>query len=188
MTARFTLSRRDRRAVMVGALLLVPALAWRLVLQPYVRARSDLSARVSEQRALLARELAVVGAARRMTSDLRRAQRQFATRQARLLPGREPLAATGTLVTLVGDEARRSAVLLNAVASRQPEPAAGGLVGVRIEMRGRSDLQGLLEWLGALEAGARLLRVDALTVTGGPEVLRVGAVIRGYVRGTEGAQ
>ena len=73
---------------------------------------------------------------------------------------------------------------------RPAEPEPGGLISVRIEVRGRTDLYGLLDWLSALSAGSRLLRLEALTVARtaerdskaqGPEILRVGAVIRGYV-------
>jgi hypothetical protein len=103
------------------------------------------------------------------------------------------LGATAALVGIVGDEARRHSVLLESIESRAAEGAGGGLVAVRIEVRGRSDLEGFLGWIRSLETGARLLRIDGLTVgrsDAGSEVdsldtetLLLAAVIRGYVLG-----
>jgi hypothetical protein len=193
MNAWTRLGARDRRAVTFGALILVPALAFSLLVQPYRRARAELRDRVTEQRGLLARELALVAAADRLPSDLKDAARSLAGLRPRCLPGRDPLGATAALVGIVGDEARRHSVLLESIESRAAEGAGGGLVAVRIEVRGRSDLEGFLGWIRSLETGARLLRIDGLTVgrsDAGSEVdsldtetLLLAAVIRGYVLG-----
>jgi len=191
MNAWTRLGARDRRAVTFGALVLVPAVAFTLVVQPYRRARAELRDRVMEQQGLLARELALVAAADRLPSDLKDAARSLAGLRPRCLPGRDPLAATAALVSIVGDEARRHSVLLESIESRAAESAGGGVAAVRIEVRGRSDLEGLLGWLRSLETGGRLLRIDGLTVgrsDAGSEVdsldtetLLLAAVIRGYV-------
>jgi len=197
MKLPITLAPRDRRALALGVSVLAAALFWRFVAQPLARARAELGARVAEQRGLLARELAAVGTAQRAADDLQGAREEFSQRRARLFPGREPLGATAALVSLVGEEARRRSVQLEAIEPRPADPESGGLVGVRIEVRGRTDLYGLLDWLGALEAGPRLLRLEALTLariaepgtkSKGPETLRVGAVIRGYVFSPERTQ
>ena len=191
MNAWARLRSRDRRAITVGALVLVPALGFSLVARPYARARADLERRLDEQRALLGRELALVDAAGRLPTAMDAAARELARRRARLLPGRDGLSATAALVDVVGDEARRHSVLLEAIESRQPEATGSGLLAVAIEVRGRGDLEGLLGWLRALESGARLLRVDGLTVgrtdagaeahAHDTETLLLAATIRGYV-------
>ena len=193
MNAWMRLGARDRRAVTFGALILVPALGFSLVVQPYRRARAELRDRVAEQRGLLARELALVAAADRLPGDLKDAARALAGLRPRCLPGRDALGATAALVSVVGDEARRHSVLLESIESRAAESAGGGLVAVRVEVHGRSDLEGLLGWLRSLETGSRLLRIEGLTVgrtDAGSEVdsvdtetLLVAAVIRGYVLG-----
>jgi type II secretory pathway component PulM len=185
------LGSRDRRALTLGALILVLALGFSLVVQPYRRARAELRDRVAEQRGLLARELAVIATAAQLPGELDRAARALTGRRLRLLPGRDALNATAALVNVVGDEARRHNVLLEAIESRAAESVGGGLMAVRIEVRGRTDLEGLLGWLRALESGARLLRVDGLTVgrtdagadvdSLDTETLLLAAVIRGYV-------
>lgn len=191
MSAWARLGSRDRRALALGALILVPALGFSLLVQPYRRARTELRDRVAEQRGLLARELAVIATAAQLPGELDRAARALTGRRQRLLPGRDALSATAALVNVVGDDARRHNVLLEAIESRAAESVGGGLVAVRIEVRGRTDLEGLLGWLRTLESGARLLRVDGLTVgrsDAGAEVdsldtetLLLAAVIRGYV-------
>jgi hypothetical protein len=188
------LGARDRRAVILGVLTLLPALGFALVVQPYRRARAELRDRVAEQRGLLARELALVVAAHRLPGELKDAARALANLRPRFLPGRDPLSATAGLVSAVGDEARRHNVLLESIESRAAESAGAGLVAVRVEVRGRSDLEGVLGWIRSLETGARLLRIDGLTVgrtDAGAEVdsldtetLLVAAVIRGYVLGS----
>jgi type II secretory pathway component PulM len=182
---------RDRRALTLGALVLVPALAFSFGVKPYLHARTGLRDRVREQGELLARELALVASARQLSAQLSGASRALASRRSRLFPGHDPLAASATLVSAVGDEARRHGVLLEAIESRAPEAVGGGLVAVQIEVRGRGDLEGLLRWLQALETGPRLLRVEQLSVgrldTGVPsdsldvETLTLAAVVRGYL-------
>lgn len=182
---------RDRRALAAGVLLLAPALVFSFVIQPYRRARAELRDRVIEQRGLLARELGLVAAAREGPSQIETAAQALARRRARLMPGRDPLAATATLVQLVGEDARRNGVLLEAIETRSPESAGGGLAAVRIDVRGRGDLEGLLRWLRAMEGGQRLLRVEGLTVARADagaepdstdtETLLLATAIRGYV-------
>jgi len=182
---------RDRRALTAGVLLLVPALAFSFVIQPYRRARAELRDRVIEQTGLLARELGIVAAVREVPSQIETAAQALARRRPRLITGRDPLAATATLVQQVGEEARRHGVLLEAIETRAAESAGGGLAAVRIDVRGRADLEGLLRWLRAIEGGQRLLRVEGLTVarsdagtepdSADTETLLVATAIRGFV-------
>jgi len=191
MKAWRKLKSRDRRALVVGGSLLVIAFGYTSGLRPYVQARAALSERVVEQRSLLARELSVLRAARDLPGAVERAELALDEKRLQLLPGRDPLSATAALVGIVGEEARRGGVLLEAIESRTAEPVGDGLVAVRIEIRGRADLEGLLRWLGGLEAGQQLLRVEGLTVaqsnagavpdSADTETLLIAAIIKGYV-------
>lgn len=164
MKLRLQLRPRDRRALALGAAVLLPALAWRLVLRPYQHARADLRARVSEQRDLLARERAVLAAAPSMARELDAAVAAVETARERLLPEHDALAATSALVGIVGDAARRHGVLIESIESRATERAGGGLLAVKIDVHGRGDFEGLLRWLQALESNRRLVRVEGLSV------------------------
>lgn len=182
---------RDRRALTFGGSILLASFVFSFGIQPYRRSHAALSERVTEQRALLARELSVLGTAGDLPSDVREATRDLDGQGLKLLPGRDPLAASAALVGLVGDEARRQGVALEAIESRAPESIDGGLVGVRIEVRGRTDLEGLLRWLARLENGAVLLRIEGMTVarsdagaepdSADTESLLLSAIIRGYM-------
>lgn len=186
-----TLGARDRRALVLGACVLVPSLGFSLVARPYLHSRGELRQRVREQQDLLARELFLVAAAHELPTSLHSAVRALANQRGRLLPGNDPLSASAALVSLVGDEARRQGVLLEAIESRAPEPVGGGLVEVRIEVLGRGDLEGLLRWLDAIETGPRLLRIEQLSVartdagvargSADVETLALAADVRGYL-------
>lgn len=185
------LGSRDRRALTLGALVVLPAFGFALVVKPYLHARTVRLERVREQRDLLRRELSLVAAAHDVPARLERAAHTFARSRSRLLSGRDPLGATAALVSLVGDEARRRGVLLETIESGSPEPLNDRLVAVQIEVRGRGDLEGSLRWLEALETGPHLLRVERLTVgrldqavprdSLDVETLTLGAVVRGIV-------
>jgi type II secretory pathway component PulM len=194
--ARGQLTPRDRRALAIGGLILAPLLVFSVLVNPFLHARSALRERVREQRDLLRREMALVASAQTLPTRLADARGALASRQSRFFPGRDRLAATTALVSLVGDEARRQGVLLEGIESRTPNAAGEGIVAVEVELHGRGDLEGLLRWLQALEAGSRLLRVEQLSVArldgGAPahsldvETLTLAAAVRGYL--LEGAK
>jgi type II secretory pathway component PulM len=181
---------RDRRAVTLGAAVLLPALCFTLVVRPFVHARTALRERLREQHALLARELTLVAAASRLPEQVGDAAHVLRVASPRLLPG-DAFAATATLLHAVGDAARQHDVFIEAIEGAAPEDAGDGLVAVQINLRGRGDLEGLLRWLTAIESGDRLLRVERLGIarlSGGAagdskdvETLTLGATVRGYV-------
>jgi type II secretory pathway component PulM len=192
MRFRLRLAPRDRRAVTLGAIVLLPTVAWSVAIKPYRHARAELAVRVAEQRQLLARERALLREGPGLARELRDATDALEAARIRLLPERDALAATGALVGIVGDAARRRGVLIESIESRGAERADGGLVNVRIEVRGRGDLEGLLRWLQTLETDPLLLRVDGLSVSraGGnegtldsldTETLALSATVRAYI-------
>jgi type II secretory pathway component PulM len=193
MRLRLRLAPRDRRAVTLAAIILVPTVGWTAAIRPYRLARAELVARVEEQRQLLARERALLRESRGLPRELRDATDALEAARIRLLPGRDALAATGALVSIVGDAARRRGVLIESIESRGADRPSGGLVSVRIEVRGRGDFEGLLRWLQTLESDPLLLRVDGLSVSRSgdrgdaepdsldTETLALSATVRAYV-------
>jgi type II secretory pathway component PulM len=191
MTAWRDLHPRDRRALTVGALVLLSGLLLSFGVRPFLHARALLRDRLREQRGLLARELELVAAADRLPVEVGAAERVLDAARDRLFPNPDALSATAALVSAVGDVARREGVLLEVIEAGAPEATGGRLVAVRVDVRGRGDIEGLLRWLAALEGARRLLRVDQLGVarasTGVPthaadvEVLTLHATVRGYL-------
>jgi type II secretory pathway component PulM len=198
MKAWAQLRPRDRRALTIGGWILVTAFVFSFGIQPYRRSRAELRERLVEQRGLLERELAVLETAHGIPAALENAAGELADRRALLLPGHDPLAATAALVGMVGEEARHEGVALEAIESRAAEPAGNGIVAVRIEVRGRADLEALLRWMRALETAQRLVRIDGLTVarsdagaepdSADTETLLLAAVIHGYVLQDKGVE
>jgi type II secretion system (T2SS) protein M len=179
---------RDRRALVLGAVVLMPVLLFRGVVRPYARARAALGERVRVQRDLLARELAVLADARSLRERRARLDASLAADAPRLFPGTEPYAATADLVSYVGETARRNRVQVQDLQGRSAAPAtqAEGLTRVQVELRGETDFEGVLRLLQTIERGPRLVRVDALAIErsgadpGGRETLTLRAALSGY--------
>jgi hypothetical protein len=188
VTALARLTRRDRRALLLGALALGPVLLFRGVAQPYARARAALTERLATERGLLERELTLLAAARRLPERREHLAALLAADARTLFPGGDPLAATAELVGYVGGAARGSRVLVQELQSRGATPVPGGdrLVQLEVEVRGQTDLEGALRLLDALERGPRLVRVDALVLeqatvlSRGPETLTLRAVVAAF--------
>src|SRR5439155_3955799 len=189
---------RDRRALAIGSTVVVSALCFSFVVRPLLHARAALRDRLREQRGLLARESGLIAATERLPADRDAAADALAAVGDRLLPERDPLAATAALVNVVGEAARQQGVLLESIEAGAPEAIGGTVVAVSFEIRGRGDLEGLLRWLAVLEGSRRLLQVEQLGVAragaGGPlesndvEVLLLTATVRGFVlAGSDGA-
>jgi hypothetical protein len=160
-----TLSARDRRALHLGALLAGPALAWSLLLSPYVRHERALRTEIETERALLSRELGLHAAER----ELRMAAADGAQRVKAATPllfdhGRGGLvsAAVGEYVQ---DVAEGTGVQLEEMAPREPQAAARGLRPVALGVAGRGQLDAVLELLTRLASGPKLVLVDSVAIT-----------------------
>lgn len=185
------LAPKDRRAVLVGASILAPVLAFTLVGKPYLHERAALAEQIHEQEELLRRELALVQSVSRLSGDLTDANRVLADARPRLFPARDPLGATAALVSTASEFGRRHGLLVEAVEGRPAESLSDGFMSVQVEIRGRGDLEGLVRWLNALETGPKLLRVEQLTVVRvgseaqadslDAETLSFAATVRGFL-------
>src|SRR5262249_13075066 len=140
------------------------ALLISLVVRPFLHARATLRYQLNEQRGLLTRESGLIASAEQGPANRIAVTRAVAAAGDRLFTEKDPLAATTALVNLVGNAARRQGVLLESIEAGAPEEIGGALVGVRVDVRGRGDIEGLLRWLADLEGSRRLLRVEQIGV------------------------
>ena len=163
MTLGRALAPRDRRAITIGLLLVLPAVAYRLALVPYIRALSETRDQLSVQREALGRELALVagGAAPPGEADLAAVLR---AELPRLFRGADELAATAAFAAYVADRARSSRVLLQQTETAAPERREGGVIALRVTLRALGDLEGILTLLHGLEEGQKLVRVERFAV------------------------
>ena len=194
--AAFTRVRpRDRRALIVGAVAAVPALAWSFAVKPYIaglRAERDA---LEVQRGLLARELGAIAAAPRTPAELARSRASLATERKRLFSGDGITAASGLATYVKGAVEESSLVLQQLESHDNAAPSAAGIRTITLEMRVEGDLRGILDMLSTLESGERLVRVSrigiersAASAANGAEALTLSATVQGFAESTGGHQ
>jgi hypothetical protein len=182
-----SMSSRDRRALVWGLAILLPALAYIWGVKPLLASLGDTRRQVVEQRRLLSNEEAAVAAARRNPDMQRVADSAMHAMAPRLFEGRDDAMATAELLSHLGEVARRSNVLLQSAATRATT-LSEGVRTLHVEIRGESDLTGLLAFLQSLEGGEKLIRVERLDVSRslaaaeekGIEPLSIAASIVGF--------
>lgn len=181
---------RDRRALLLGAALLLPILLFGLVGRPYLHALSTTRAELQTQRELLARERTLLEEARAYPARMDDAEAGLRLEVPRLFGGTDELTMTAALAEVVAEEARRSRVLVQGIESREAAPVDEGVLALQVELRALGDLEGVLTFLHALEQGEKLIRVERLAIeraaryerSAAPEeqVLALTASLRGF--------
>lgn len=115
---------RDRRAMLLGLAILVPALGWVYGVRPALATISGLNDQITSEREALSRERAAIVEATRNPMRKRVADSAMAAARLRVFTASSDVAAGATLVTYLGDVARRTHVWL-ANATTRPTSAAG---------------------------------------------------------------
>ena len=160
------LSPRDRRAVLLGLAVLVPAFAWIGVVRPYRTALSDVREHIVAERALLSREEVLLRNADRLPEQMGKAEAEAERAQHRLVDAPNTALAETELTDLLERMADRSRVLLLEIQSvardRRAEPGPAGVQVIRLAVHGESDLAGIADFLHRLEQSQMLLRVEQL--------------------------
>lgn len=162
------LSHRDRRALALGAAILIPALAWVALVRPYLGVLADLQDRAASERALLERELAVLRQAPDVPERMATAERALARWEARFVRSANLPLAEAEVTTELETLARESRVLLEEVSSVtgaavETEPREG-LETLRLRVRGESDFPGVLKFVRGIEDGPLLFRIAGLSI------------------------
>jgi hypothetical protein len=159
-------SPRDRRAVLLGALALLPALLWIAAVRPYRAALEDVRARTAVERALLEREEALIAGAAGTAGY--EAMQETAQRAAlRLVSAANVPLAEAQVTGFLEELALLSRVLLQelrGVEPRRGETYDGTLQPIRLSVRGESDLEGVMTFLQRIEHSPLLMRVSELAL------------------------
>jgi hypothetical protein len=183
-----SMSEKDRRALFFGAIVVVPSLLFVFGVKPYHAALADVQQQLSVERDALARERAAVAAAKRNPQMQQQADSAMQVMAPRLFAGRDDVMASAEIATYVGDVARTNHVWLQDASTRPATALDGGVRALHVELRGESDLSGILTFLKALESGDKLIRVQRLDISvqprrsdqPGAEALALSASIVGY--------
>jgi len=188
MSPRVNLSVRDRRALSLGALVLLPSFFFIWGVKPFLATISESRDFLSVERAALSRERAAVGAAQRNPGMQQLADSLMRAMSPRLFAGRDDVMATAELVSHLGAVAAEHNVWLQNATTRPAEVGDAGVRTLHVALRAESDIEGVLRFLQALEQGEKLLRVERLDISvaagsfveDGVEPVSISALIMGY--------
>ncbi|HEY4321315.1 MAG TPA: type II secretion system protein GspM [Gemmatimonadales bacterium] len=186
-----SLTSRERRTITVGAILVVPALLFLGVVRPYRAALTEATDRLATERDALSRERGAVLAARAHPELQHITDSVLQLVQPRLFAGDDDVIASAELASYVGDLARRHHVWLQDASTRTASPLVAGVRALHVDIRAESDVQGVLEFLDALERGDKAVRVERLDLSralGTPgnenaETVVLAATVSGYALG-----
>ena len=106
------LTAQERRTIVIGLVMVVPALLWIFGVRPFREALSEARAEVVTQRDLLARELALLEDAERYPAAYRTADSALLRAAPRLFDEVDDVLATARLTSYVAGQALGSRVLL----------------------------------------------------------------------------
>jgi hypothetical protein len=181
------MSSRDRRAVSLGGLVLLPALLFIWVVRPYRAALADARDQLATERSTLARERAAIETARRNPQLQHVADSAMRAMRPRLFEGKDDVMASAELASYLGEVAGRTRVWLQDASTRPSLAAAEGVRTLRVDIRAESDLLGALLFLRELERGDKLVRVDRLDISRTSrgdddemETLTIAATVSGF--------
>lgn len=160
-----TMSTRDRRAVLLGAVFLLPWLVFIWGVRPYRNALNDARDQLATERATLARERAAIATAKKNPQLQHVADSAMRAMRPRLFEGKDDVMASAELASYLGEVAGEARVWLQDAATRPSLPGVDGVRTLRVDIRAESDLLGTLMFLQALERGDKLVRVDRLDIS-----------------------
>ena len=156
---------RDRRAMVIGGLVLLPFAVFMWGVRPFEAALSDAREQRETERGTLARERAALATAKQNPGLQHVADSVMRAMRPRLFEGKDDVMASAELAGYLGDVAERSRVWLQAAGTRPAAPAVDGIRTLHVEIRAESDISGALLFLQNLENGDKLVRVDRLDVS-----------------------
>lgn len=182
------MSSKDRRAIVLGALLVLPALFFIWGVRPYRAALEQTRDELEIARLALSREKAAVTTTRANPDAQRSADSALMMSAPRLFEGRDDAIASAQLAAYLGSVARRSRVLMQDANTRPSVTSPEGIRTLRVEVRAESDIQGITTFLHNLESGSKLVRVDRLEISRVPgleekngfETLSIAATVSGF--------
>jgi hypothetical protein len=183
-----TMSAKDRRAVILGAIIVLPALLFIYGVRPYRTAMAETRDELETARLALSREKAAVVAKPTAPGGQALTDSALVLVGPRLFEGRDDAIASAQLAAYLGTVARRSRVLMEDANTRPSTTSAEGIRTLRVEVRAESDIQGITTFLHSLESGQKLVRVDRLEISRVPgledkngfETLSIAATIVGF--------
>lgn len=181
-----SLASRDRRALLLGAAVVLPVFFASFVVLPWMHRVTARRAAVERERTLLARERALVASAPHDRVLLAEARRALDAAAPRLFDGSEAVTASAELARYVGALATDNALVLDRSESvlddrGSASDAAGSRSHVRadsldrplrVAIQAHGDAQSIVDFLRAGESGPRDIRFERIDITRGRDANR----------------
>ena len=183
-----TMSPKDRRAIVLGLIVVLPALLFIWGVRPYRAALTETRDELDIARLALSREKAAVMTTRANPAAQKSADSALMMVGTRLFEGRDDAIASAQLAAYLGTVARQSRVLMEDANTRPSTTSPEGIRNLRVEVRAESDIQGVTTFIHNLETGNKLVRVDRLEISRVPgledkngfETLSIAATVTGF--------
>jgi hypothetical protein len=176
-----SLSQRDRRALLLGGVILVPSLLFVFVIKPYMNALANVREQTEQEQDFLNRERELAKRLPTLPQEKTEASQRLRQEAARLFTGEDDLVATGNLADYVAMIADQNGVQLQQSETRNALPVAPGVRALQVEVRADGDVYGILHFMQQLETGDKLVRLGRLSIERG----RSGVLDTSRVRGND---
>ena len=160
-----TLGPRDRRALRLGAWVMLPALFLLLVARPYQRALSAAGEELDRQRSLLTRELGALRDAPRDAQLVRHGRDALAEERFRLFEAADAVAASAQLGSYVAARAAESGVDVD---ESETITVADSAAVTAVDIAATGSVVEIVEFLRALENGPKLARAERIVIVPAP--------------------
>ena len=179
---------QDRRALLVGSVMLVLLVGYARVLKPGLARLAAERELLADQRALLVRERALVAVAPSLPARLKQVNQVLTTERPRLFAG-DSVAASAELTAFASQVAQVSGVQLASIEARTPVTTRG-VTRLTADVRGDGSWQQVLSFVRLLEVSGQLIEVSSVRfergARGGPlggDLVSFSATLAGYSRG-----
>jgi hypothetical protein len=156
---------RERRTVLLGAIVSVVAVVVAFGVVPFVERWSAREQAIDAARDQVARLRYVIEHERELRASVERVDQGLAGTGGRLLTGRTPALAASSLQTLIQGYADQSRVTINRLdVAGAPDTISGALPSIPATLSAIGDIYGMTDLLTLIENGPRLLEITELTV------------------------
>ena len=183
-----TISRRERKFLVLGGAALVAFLAVNYLIVPAVSSHLQVRSEYRETLQALERYQLVVEGKRRYEKKFADAEQLFTQLEQQLLPGEKVAVAAADLQAMLHKAAGEAGVTIVSESIHSPKKAEG-FTQISVELSLNSDLKKLRDFIYKIESSRKLLTVPKLAVNAsfprpGAE-LQVTVVVSGYTSAQE---
>ena len=161
----YELKDSERRTLKWGAMIGLPVLLYMFAVKPLYASLVDTREQLELERTTLVRERAAIAAAKRNPQLQRIADSLMQITSQRLFSGADDVMASAELGSYIGDVAAKNHFLMTSATTGAVPKTRSPVRTLSEDIRGESDLQGILEFLQALEHGPKLVRVSRVDIS-----------------------